>query len=240
MSGAAAAVRGAAFMIPKIGARMRFMISKTASSNLKAIINCPPRKPMPKIVLRITDQSCRYRAAIFLRKLGIRAGSLLMDYTDSTNPVEIAYFDRGPIHEKKLVLGGYWSTYWYDGKIYGTEIARGLDVFALEPSEFLSENEIAAAALADQGRTFNPQQQFPVSWPAEPVVAKAYMDQLQRSDGMTAEAAAELTAALDRADTLLKNGESDAELAGKLSALSGNIDHEGLSKTLSEIAAGLQ
>jgi len=65
-----------------------------------------------------------------------------MDFTDSTNPVEIAYFDRGPIHKDKLVLGGYWSTYWYNGKIYGTEIARGLDVFSLTPSEHLTENEI--------------------------------------------------------------------------------------------------
>ena len=169
-----------------------------------------------------------------------QGGLSVIDYTDSTNPVEIAYFDRGPIHKDKLVLGGYWSTYWYDGKIYGTEIARGLDVFALEPSEFLSANEIAAAALADQGKTFNPQQQFPVSWPAEPVVAKAYMDQLQRTDGMSADAAAGLTSALDRADALLKNNESDAELASNLSAMSGNIEHKGLSETVSAIAARLQ
>jgi len=87
----------------------------------------------------------------------------VIDFTDSTNPVEIAYFDRGPIHEDKLVLGGYWSTYWYNGKIYGTEIARGLDVFSLSPSEFLTENEIAAAALANQGDVFNPQQQSELS-----------------------------------------------------------------------------
>jgi len=169
-----------------------------------------------------------------------QGGLSLMDYTDSTNPVEIAYFDRGPIHESKLVLGGYWSTYWYDGKIYGTEIARGLDVFSLLPSEYLSENEIAAAALADQGATFNPQQQFPVTWPAEAVVAKAYMDQLQRTDSLTAEKAAALTQALDRADSLLKNGERDAELSNKLSAMSGSITHKGLAATLSGIASRLR
>ena len=163
-----------------------------------------------------------------------------MDYTDSANPIEIAYFDRGPIHEKKLVLGGYWSTYWYQGKIYGTEIARGLDVLSLIPSEYLSANEIAAATLADQGGTFNPQQQFPVSWPAEPVVAKAYMDQLQRSGGMTDERATELTAALDRADVLLKRNERDVELSSELSVLTKNIEHKGLFKTVSEIASRLQ
>lgn len=169
-----------------------------------------------------------------------QGGLSVIDYTDSTNPVEIAYFDRGPIHKKKLVLGGYWSTYWYDGKIYGTEIARGLDVFALTPSEHLSANEIAAAALADQGNTFNPQQQFPVTWPAEPVVAKAYLDQLRRSENITAEKAVELTRALDRADILLKENQRDAQLSNDLSALSKSIEHKELSTTVSDIASRLQ
>ena len=91
-----------------------------------------------------------------------QGGLSMIDFTDSTKPVEIAYFDRGPISDKAEVLGGYWSTYWYGGRIYGTEIARGLDVFELKPSPHLTANEIAAAKLADQGGTFNPQQQFPV------------------------------------------------------------------------------
>lgn len=169
-----------------------------------------------------------------------QGGLSVSDFTDSANPVEIAYFDRGPIHEEKLVLGGYWSTYWYDGKIYGTEIARGLDVFALTPSDYLSANEIAAAALADQGNTFNPQQQFPVTWPAVPVVAKAYMDQMQRSGDMTAEAAASLTEALDRAEGLLESGASDAELSALLKDLTANIDHKALTDTVSGIASRLQ
>ena len=85
-----------------------------------------------------------------------QGGISLMDFTDSGNPVEIAYFDRGPIHEEHLSLGGYWSVYWYNGRIYGTEIIRGLDVFALTPSELLTENEIAAAALADEGWGIQP------------------------------------------------------------------------------------
>ncbi|MFW6087680.1 MAG: DUF305 domain-containing protein, partial [Myxococcota bacterium] len=100
-----------------------------------------------------------------------QGGVSVIDFTDSADPVEIAYFDRGPVDEEELVLGGYWSTYWYRGRIYGTEIVRGLDMLALVPSEHLSANEIAAAAAADQGGVFNPQQQFPVRWPAEPVVA---------------------------------------------------------------------
>lgn len=94
-----------------------------------------------------------------------QGGVSVIDFTDAKNPFEIAYFDRGPINEDQLVTGGYWSAYWYKGRIYATEITRGLDVFALEPSEFLSAAEIKAAENADQGGGFNPQQQFPVTWP---------------------------------------------------------------------------
>jgi uncharacterized protein (DUF305 family) len=156
-----------------------------------------------------------------------QGGLSLIDFTDSSAPVEIGFFDRGPIHEEALVLGGYWSTYWYNGHIYGTEIARGLDVLALEPSEFLSENEIAAAALADQGEVFNPQQQFPVTWPAVPVVARAYIDQLQRDSALSTEALANLEGALDEADAVLASGGSDNTLAQRLNALAGDVAASG-------------
>ena len=116
-----------------------------------------------------------------------QGGISVIDFTDSKNPIEIAYFDRGPIHETQLVLGGFWSTYWYQGQIYATEITRGLDVLELLPSEFLTANEIAAAALADPGETFNPQQQFPVRWPDSPLVARAYIDQLRRDQVLSEE-----------------------------------------------------
>ncbi|HAU23004.1 MAG TPA: DUF305 domain-containing protein, partial [Erythrobacter sp.] len=96
-----------------------------------------------------------------------QGGISVIDFTDARNPIEIAYFDRGPIDEDQLAMGGYWSAYWFKGRIYATEITRGLDVFALEPSKFLSAEEIAAAEAADQGDTFNPQSQFPVTWPQE-------------------------------------------------------------------------
>ena len=71
-----------------------------------------------------------------------------MDFTDSSNPKEIGYFDRGPIDDKNLITGGFWSVYFYKGKIYATEIVRGLDVFELVESPFLSQEEIDAAAAA--------------------------------------------------------------------------------------------
>jgi hypothetical protein len=146
-----------------------------------------------------------------------------MDFTDSANPVEIAYFDRGPIDAEELSLGGFWSAYWYRGRIYGTEIVRGLDVLALTPSEFLTENEIAAAALADQGDVFNPQQQFPVRWPAEPVVAQAYLDQMRRG-GVLPEALDEkLQQVLERSDRRLQSGTKDKELAAQLAGLAAQL-----------------
>jgi hypothetical protein len=95
-----------------------------------------------------------------------QGGISVIDFTDSEAPREIAYFDRGPIDAEQLVLGGFWSAYWYGGHIYGTEITRGLDVLTLEPSESLTEAEIAAAAAARfPGGVFNPQTQHPVTWP---------------------------------------------------------------------------
>jgi len=101
-----------------------------------------------------------------------QGGLSVMDFTDSDNPREIAFFDRGPIDDEQLVLGGYWSTYWYGGHIYGTEITRGIDVFALEPSDHLTEAEIAAAKAANfQDGRFNPQTQTPVTWDAAVIEA---------------------------------------------------------------------
>ena len=98
-----------------------------------------------------------------------QGGLSVMDFTDSENPIEIGYFDRGPISEEQLISGGYWSTYYYEGKIYGTEIARGIDVFEMTPSDFITQKEIDMAAKAyptvGDKRLFNPQQQFPLTWP---------------------------------------------------------------------------
>jgi len=113
--------------------------------------------------------------------------------------VEIAFFDRGPINPKELVTGGYWSSYWYNGQIYGAEIARGIDVFELRPSEFLSENELAAAKLV-RFEEFNSQNQPTYVWPPSFVVAKAYLDQLDRAKAIDPARSKTLRAALDQGD----------------------------------------
>jgi uncharacterized protein (DUF305 family) len=174
-----------------------------------------------------------------------QGGVSIIDFTDSANPVEIAWFDRGPIDAEEMILGGYWSTYWYGGRIYGTEISRGLDVFELLPSEHLSANEIAAAAIADQGELFNPQQQFPVTWPAEPVVARAYVDQLLRAEALAADDAEAFTTALDDTEARLDAGRRDRRLATRLDDLAGRVASRGragagLADTLTDLAARLR
>jgi len=115
-----------------------------------------------------------------------QGGISVFDFTDPRNPVEIAYFDRGPITPERIEMGGHWSAYWYNGRVYGAEIARGLDVLRLLPSEHLSENEIRAAELV-RVDAFNPQLQKRLVWPASFVVARAYVDQLRRNQGVRAE-----------------------------------------------------
>ncbi|MCY7398129.1 MAG: DUF305 domain-containing protein [Sphingomonas bacterium] len=153
-----------------------------------------------------------------------QGGLSIFDYSDSRVPSEIGYFDRGPIDAKRPTLGGYWSAYYYRGRIYGTEIARGLDVFALQPSAMLSANEIAAAALADQGGRFNPQQQYPVAWPAEPVVARAYMDQFRRGGLLGASLDQRLGMTLSRAQVPLDARAKAVPLARDLRSLAGEVN----------------
>jgi hypothetical protein len=157
-----------------------------------------------------------------------QGGISVFDFTDSDKPVEIAFFDRGPIDPDALVLGGYWSAYWYDGFIYGTEIARGLDVLKLLPSEHITQNEIDAASLVAPS-IFNAQQQRRIDWPAHPAVARAYLDQLERNEAVAAARSQALTAALDRADELLESESKDAEIARKLEAIAAELSSESAS-----------
>jgi hypothetical protein len=128
-----------------------------------------------------------------------QGGVSVMDFTDPMHPQEIAYFDRGPIDAKMLVLGGDWSAYWYNGAIYGSEIARGLDVFELTPTKFLTQNEIDAAKTV-QVKELNVQNQQKIEWPSSLVVAKAYVDQLERSQALGAKQISSLRKAIKNAE----------------------------------------
>lgn len=140
-----------------------------------------------------------------------QGGVSVMDFTDASHPVEIAYFDRGPLDPKVLVLGGEWAAYWYNGHIYGSEIARGLDVFELTPTKFLTQNEIDAAKTV-RVNELNVQNQQKIEWPAKLVVAKAYVDQLERSQALTGDRIAALQKAIHGAETSHMSAAALAEL----------------------------
>jgi len=129
-----------------------------------------------------------------------QGGISIVDFTDPAQPFEIAYFDRGPIDPKMLVLGGDWSAYWYNGNIFGSEIARGLDVFELTPTEFLTQNEIDAAKSVRVSE-LNVQNQQKIEWPRQLVVAKAYVDQLSRAQALPADRIAALRKAIQSAES---------------------------------------
>ena len=147
-----------------------------------------------------------------------QGGISVMDFTDPTHPFEIAYFDRGPIDPKMLVLGGDWSAYWYNGSIYGSEIARGLDVFELTPTKFLTQNEIDAAKTV-QVAELNVQDQQKIEWPAQLVVAKAYVDQLERSQALPAKQIAALQKAIRGAEKSHMSESKVAKLKGMAPSL---------------------
>ena len=155
-----------------------------------------------------------------------QGGISVVDFTDSSNPVEIAFFDRGPLNPDRLVMAGYWSAYWYRGFIYGTEIVRGLDVLELLPSEYLTRDEIAAASLVAPA-TFNAQQQRRIDWPARPLVARVYLDQLGRSDAIAAERRVALSDLLDRTDQMLADGSrTDAAIAEQLDTAAAALERD--------------
>ena len=140
-----------------------------------------------------------------------QGGVSIVDFTNPAQPVEIAYFDRGPIDPNMLVLGGEWSAYWYNGNIYGSEIARGLDVFELTSTKFLTQNEIDAAKSVRVSE-LNVQNQQKIEWPAKLVVAKAYLDQLSRSQALPEDQIASLRKAIQSAETSHMNKGKVAKL----------------------------
>jgi hypothetical protein len=171
-----------------------------------------------------------------------QGGVSIVDFTDAAHPFEIAYFDRGPIDPKVLILGGDWSAYWYNGYIYGSEIARGLDVFELTPTQFLTQNEIDAAKTVRVGE-LNVQNQQKLEWASSLVVAKAYVDQLSRSQALPAERIAALEKAIHSAESSHMSKDALAELkrmAPSLQKDAGTAKNQADSKRLHALAEILE
>jgi hypothetical protein len=112
-----------------------------------------------------------------------QGGITVFDWTDASHPKEIAFFDRGPVDANRLVMAGSWSAYWYNGAIVSSEIARGLDIYELLPSGLITQNELDAAKTVHFD-SYNPQDQQKFVWPPSFALARAYVDQLERSSGL--------------------------------------------------------
>ena len=161
-----------------------------------------------------------------------QGGISVMDFTDATHPFEIAYFDRGPINGERLIGGGTWSAYWYNGNIYSSEMVRGLDVLELSPSKFLTQNEIDAAREVHVAE-LNVQNQQRIVWPRSLTVAKAYVDQLERSNALSASQISAIRADIDKGD--LKALKKQASSLKKVVAKDANDLHR-----LKELSAILE
>jgi hypothetical protein len=146
-----------------------------------------------------------------------QGGVSVFDWTDPSRPVEIAFFDRGPVDSTRMVMGGSWSAYWYNGVIVSSEIARGLDILELVPSPYLSANEIAAAKTVHFDY-YNAQGQPKLTWPPSFALARAFVDQLERSRGLSGERLTAIRASLAQAEASSggERRESLSQLAAQL------------------------
>jgi hypothetical protein len=147
-----------------------------------------------------------------------QGGVSIVDFTDAAHPVEIGYFDRGPIDGTRRALGGQWSTYWYNGYIYGSEIARGVDVFRLVPNKYITQNEIDASNQVHFDE-LNVQNQPKITWPANFVVARAYIDQLARGSSVAPQRIAALNSAIAKVDATPADRKGLAEMKSMATSL---------------------
>ncbi len=146
-----------------------------------------------------------------------QGGISVFDWTDPKKPMEIASFDRGPVDSTRMAMGGSWSVYWYNGQMVSSEIARGLDVAELIPSQFISQNEIDAAKTV-QWAFLNAQGQPKMEWPPSFALARSFADQLERKGCMNGPRLAEIRASLTTAERA-----SGAARTAALSALAGSL-----------------
>jgi hypothetical protein len=173
-----------------------------------------------------------------------QGGISIFDWTDPENPFEIAYHDRGPVNPDRMQMGGSWSVYWYNGEIVSSEIARGLDIFELKPSAYISANEIAAAKTVAMDY-LNTQGQPVFDWPATFALSRAYVDQLERSNGLSSSRITTVREELTRAENASGSARADAltklaaALAGEASASSYAMKVQSLAGSLEDLASAL-
>ncbi len=184
---------------PEWGADAIFTISKDRKMEFQGYYKLPAPQTASENCVAHNGSLLPIPGRDIMAQAWYQGGISVFDWTNPKKPKEIAFFDRGPVDATRIESGGYWSTYWYNGYIVGSEMARGLDIFELAPSAFISENEIAAAKTV-KFDYLNTQGQQKFVWPASVSLARAYLDQLERSKGLGAAKIAEVRAALATAE----------------------------------------
>jgi len=169
-----------------------------------------------------------------------QGGISVFDWTDAAHPQEIAFFDRGPVDSTTMASAGSWSIYWYNGVMVSSEMARGLDILELTPSGFISQNEIDAAKSVRLDY-LNVQGQPKFVWPPSFALARAYLDQLERSRGLEAGRIAAVRQALAGAEHAsgTKRQEALTRLAAQLDGDAGGAGDPAKVRTMAEAVNGL-
>ncbi|WP_228386326.1 LVIVD repeat-containing protein [Ornithinicoccus halotolerans] len=81
-----------------------------------------------------------------------QGGVSLWDFTDSANPEEFAWFERGPLSDEQRILGGSWSAYYYNGYIYSSDIRKGFDVIAVDDERVAGAEKVRMDELNVQSQ----------------------------------------------------------------------------------------
>ncbi len=205
---------------PKWGADAIFTIAPDRTLHLDGYYKLPAPQQAEKNCVAHNGSLIPIPGRDILVQGWYQGGISVFDFTDPAHPKEIAYFDRGPLDANRLLLGGSWGAYWYNGYIYSSDIGLGLDVFALKPSQYLSQNEIDAAKLVHLAM-FNPTTQPKLTWPANIAVAQAYLDQLERVNGLASDKLSADRGDLDKAEHL-----DDAQRRSALRKLAKRVQEE--------------
>ena len=202
---------------PEWGANALFTISSDKKMSFKSYYKIPAAQTTTENCVAHNGSLIPIPGREVMVQGWYQGGISIFDWTDPSKPVEIAFHDRGPLDPNRLLSGGSWSVYWYNGLIVSSEIARGLDVFELTPSAHISQNEIDAAKSV-KWDYLNAQQQPKIVWPATFALSRAYLDQLERNNGLAADKIASTRAELSRAEKLACPARRDAltALATKL------------------------
>ncbi len=194
---------------PEWGANALFTISSDKKMSFKSYYKIPAAQTTTENCVAHNGSLIPIPGREVMVQGWYQGGISIFDWTDPLKPVEIAFHDRGPLDPNRLLSGGSWSVYWYNGLIVSSEIARGLDVFELTPSAHISQNEIDAAKSV-KWDYLNAQQQPKIAWPASFALSRAYLDQLERNNGLASDKIAATRAELSRAEKLSCPARKDA------------------------------